>query len=73
MLLFEYFNSSNVYRNSEPPRNKVGRRGIRVKKENEKFTLVPSRSSQNLEFGYFTLSCTLSNNDDDANENVRKQ
>ena len=40
---------------SELPRNQIGRRVIGIKKENEKFTVVCSRSPQILEFGHFTL------------------
>ena len=36
----DYFNSSNLYTNSELPRNQIYRRGVRVKKENKKFTVV---------------------------------
>ena len=56
MLLRDYLNPSNLYKNCELPRNQIGRHVIRVKKENEKFTaVVCSRSPQILEFGHFTL------------------
>ena len=55
MLLRDYFNPSNLYKNCELLRNQIGRRVIRIKKENEKFTVVCSRSPQILEFGHFTL------------------
>ena len=29
----DYFNSSKLYKNSELPKNQIGRRGVRVKKE----------------------------------------
>ena len=37
------------------PRNPAGVRGIQVKKENEKFTIVCSCSAQNFEFGHFII------------------
>ena len=39
----------NLYKNSERRR-----RGVQVKTENDRFTVVSSCSPQNLEFGYFT-------------------
>ena len=35
--------------------NQIGRSGVQVKKGNEKFTVVRSRSPQNLKCGHFTL------------------
>ena len=55
VLLRDYFNSLNFYRNDELSRNQIGRSGVQVKKENEKFIVVCSRSPTNLEFGHFTL------------------
>ena len=55
MLLHYYFISFNFFRNGEPSRNQIGRSGVQVKKENKKFTVVCSRSPQNLEFVHFTL------------------
>ena len=56
MLLRGYFNSLNFYKNGELSRNQIaGRSGAQVKKENEKFTVVLSRSPQNLKCGHFTL------------------
>ena len=55
VLLRDYLNSFNFYNNGELPRDQTGRSGVQVKKENEKFTVVCSRSPQNLEFGHFTL------------------
>ena len=55
VLLRYYFNSLNFYKNGELSRNQIGRSGIKVKKENEKFTVVRSRSPQNLKCGHFTL------------------
>ena len=55
VLLRHYFKSFNFYRNGELPRNKSGRSGVEVKKENEKFTVVCSPSPQCLKFGHFTL------------------
>ena len=55
VLLRDYFNSFNLYESGELPRNQIGRRVIRVKKENEKFTVVCSCSPENREFGHFTL------------------
>ena len=51
----EYFNSLNFYKSGELSRNQIGRSGVQVKKENEKFTVVCSRSLQNLKCGHFTL------------------
>ena len=50
-----YFNSLKFYKNGELSRNQIGRSGVQFKKENEKFTVVRSRSPQNLECGHFTL------------------
>ena len=55
MLLRDYFNSLNFYKNGELSRNQIGRSGVQVKKENEKFTAVRSRSPQNLKCCHFTL------------------
>ena len=55
VLLWHYFNSFNFYRNGELPRNQIGRSGVKGKEDNEKFTVMCSRSPQNLEFGHFTL------------------
>ena len=56
VLLRDYFNSLNFYKNGELSRNQIGRSGVQVKKKkNEKFTLVRSRSPQNLKCGHFTL------------------
>ena len=51
----EYFNSLNFYKSGVLSRNQIGRSGVQVKKENEKFTVVCSRSPQNLKCGHFTL------------------
>ena len=48
VLLRDYFNSLNFYKNGELSRNQIGTSGVQVKKENEKFTVVRSRSPQNL-------------------------
>ena len=48
-----YFNS--FYGNGEVPRNQIDRSGVQIKKENEKLTVVCSRSPQNLEFGHITF------------------
>ena len=55
MLLRDNFNSFNFYKNGELSRNQIGWSGEQVKKENEKFTVVRSRSPQNLKCGHFTL------------------
>ena len=55
VLLRDYFNSLNFYKNGELSRNQIGGCGVQVKNENEKFTVVRSRSPQNLKFGHFTL------------------
>ena len=49
------FQLANFYKNGELSRNQIGRSGVQVKKENEKFTVVRSRSPQNLKCGHFTL------------------
>ena len=40
MLLRNYFNSPNFYKNGELSRNRIGRRDVQVKKENETFTVL---------------------------------
>ena len=55
VLLRDYFNSLNFYKNGELSRNQIARSGVQVKKENDKFTVVRSRSPQNLKCGHFTL------------------
>ena len=55
MLLRDYVNSFNFYRNGELPRNQIGRSGVQVYIGNEKFTVVSSRSPQNLEMRVFFL------------------
>ena len=40
VLFRDYFNSPNFYKNCELSRNQIGRSGVQVKKENEKFTVV---------------------------------
>ena len=47
--------AQHFYKNAELSRNQIGRSGVQVKKENEKFTVVRSRSSQNPKYGHFTL------------------
>ena len=55
VLLRDYFNSLNFYKNGELSRNQIGGSGVQVKNGNEKFTVVRSRSPENLKFGHFTL------------------
>ena len=55
MLLRDYFNSFTLFTKDKLPRNQIGSSGVQDKKENKKFTVVCSRSPQNLEFGHFTL------------------
>ena len=55
MLLRDYFNSLNFYKNDELSRNQIASSGVQVKKENQKFTAVRSRFPQNLKCGHFTL------------------
>ena len=57
VLLPNYFNSFNFYTNDELHRSQIGWSGVQVKKEDEKFTVLCSRSPQDLEFGNFTLFC----------------
>ena len=71
--LRDYFNSPNLRKKGELNTNQFGGSGVRVKKKNEKFAVVCSRSQQSLELGHFTLLGTLSSDDDNVNENVRKQ
>ena len=52
VLLRDFFNSLDFFRNGELSRNQLDRSGVQVKKENEKFTVV---CWQNLECGHFTL------------------
>ena len=49
-LLRDYFNSLNFNKTGELSRNQIGRSGVQVKKENEKFAVVRSRSPQNLKW-----------------------
>ena len=51
VLIRDYFNSLNFYKNGKPSRNQIGRSGVQVKRENEKFTAVRSRSPQSLKCG----------------------
>ena len=55
VLLFDYSNSFNLYSVAEVSSNRTGGNGVQVERENENFTVMYSRSPQNLEFGYFTL------------------
>ena len=56
VLLRNYFKSLKFCgKNGELSRNQIGRSGVQVKKENEKFTVARSRSPQNLKWGHFTL------------------
>ena len=48
LLIHGCFNSFIFYKNGKLARNQTDRSGVRVKKENEKFTIVCLRSSQNL-------------------------
>ena len=47
------FYSSDLYKNSKLPRDQIGRRGVRVEKDNEKFPVVCASFPQNLELGQF--------------------
>ena len=55
VLIDDYLNSFNFFKNGKQPRNQTDRSGVRVNKENEKFAVVCSRSPRNLESGNFTL------------------
>ena len=55
VLLHDYSNSFNLYDVAKLSSNKTGGNGVQVQTENEKFTVVCSRSPQDLEFGHFTL------------------
>ena len=48
MLLRDYFNSLNFYKNGELSRNQIDRSGVQLKKENQKFSVVRSRSPKTL-------------------------
>ena len=47
------FERFRTFRDFPCHRNPIGRSGVQVEKEREKFTVVCSRSTQNLEFGHF--------------------
>ena len=55
VLFRDYFNSLSFYKNGELSRNQISRSGVQVKKENEKFTVVGSRSPQYRKCCHFTL------------------
>lgn len=55
VLLSDYSNSFNLYNVAELFSNRTGGKGVQVETENGKFTVMCSRSPQNLEFGHFTL------------------
>ena len=55
VLLHNYFNSLDFYKNGKLSKNQIGRSSVRFKKENEKFTVVRSLSPQNLKCGHFML------------------
>ena len=55
LLLRDYPNSFNLYNVDEVSGNYIDKNDVQVRKENEKFTVVCSRSPQNLKFGHFTL------------------
>ena len=50
-----YSNSFNLNNVAELSRNRTRGSGVQVETENEKFTVMCSRSQQTLEFGHFTL------------------
>ena len=54
-LLRDYFNSLNFYKNGELSRKQIGRSGVQVKKENEKFIVVLTRSPQNLMWSFHVV------------------
>ena len=72
VLFRDYSNSLNFYRNGELSRNQIGRSGVQVKKENEKFT-VCSCSPKNLEFGHFTLLFCRGRQEMYQNENAHAE
>ena len=55
VLLRDYSNSFNLYNVAELSSNRTGGNGVQVDTEKGKYTVVYSRSPQNLEFGHFTL------------------
>ena len=68
--LRDYFNSLNFYRNGELSRNQIGRSGLQVKKENEKFTVLRSRSPQTLNV---TISrCCFTEDGKEMYQNVKR-
>ena len=44
-----------MYNVAELSSNRIGRNGVQVETENEKFTVMCSRSPQSFELGHFTL------------------
>ena len=54
MLLRDYFNSFMLNKR-QTTKEQIGRTGVQVKTEQEKFTVLCSRFPQDLEFGHFTL------------------
>ena len=55
VLLSNYCNSFNLFNVAELSSKRTGGKGVQVETKNENFTVMCSRSPQNLEFGYFTL------------------
>ena len=53
-------------------RNQIGRSGFQVKKENEKLTIVCSRSPHNLEVGHFTLFVLLQPGSKEMYQNLKR-
>ena len=49
--------------------NRTCGNGVQVKTENNKITVVCSRSPQNLKFGHFTLLFALAGDDEEKYEN----
>ena len=71
VLLRDYFNSLNFYKNGELSRNRIGRSGVQVKKENEKFTVVRSRSPQ-LTLNVVISRCCFAEDGKEMYQNVKR-
>ena len=69
MLLRDYFKSLNFYKNGELSRNQIGRSGVQVKKENEKFTVVHLRSPQT--FNVVISRCCFAEDGNEMCQNVK--
>ena len=67
-LLRNYSNSFNLYNVAELSRNRTCGNGVQAEAENEKFTVMCSRSPQNLEF--VILRCCLAKYGEETFQNL---